>query len=244
MISLLILLFATIPSFHGGVVGNISRQFWGTGISPNNGSGTCDTNCQWSSIDTSELNAQFITYNIPDTASDSFNINPDNFTCGDSRASTHKKGEQPESIEQPDSTSRCQILFNKILVYDQNADWQLEYDTCKYLIENYPCCSWTPGAFNDMSDAVASLAGLNNDCNFYNQYMQWLESVLYLCPSEAYFCACIQEMGFVYCPDNTGPTEDSTSMAGLAIEKWVVRTIHHVLIKANYSSNIISSLPS
>ena len=150
MISLLILLFATIPSFHGGVVGNISRQFWGTGISPNNGSGTCDTNCQWSSIDTSELNAQFITYNIPDTASDSLNINPDNFTCGDSRASTHKKGEEPQSIEQPDSTSRCQILFNKVDVYDQNADWQLEYDTAKYLIENYPCCSWTPGAFNDL----------------------------------------------------------------------------------------------
>ncbi len=204
------------------MVGNIDHQFWGAGINPANGSGTCATICKWSSIDTAELNTQFITYDVPDSTRTSLISPPFELTCGESRAGAHKKGEEPQSLEQPDTTSRCQILFNKILIYASNADWQLVYDTAKYLIENFPCCSWTPGAFNYMSDAVAHLAGNNNDCNLFNQYMQWLESVLYLCSSEEYFCACIQEMGITYCPDMSPIQGDSTTNTVLAILQWVI----------------------
>ncbi len=204
-------------------LGNIDHQFWGTGVNPAIGTGTCAVNCMWNAIDTAELTAENITYDIPDSTRDSLISPPYELTCGESRAEAHKKGEEPQSLEKPDTTSRCQILFNKVLIYDQNDDFQMEYDTAKYLTENFPCCSWTPGAFTYMSDAVSHLAGNNNDCNLYNQYMQWLESVLYLCPSEEYFCACIQEMGITYCPDNDGPLGDSSSDTKLAILKWIIQ---------------------
>jgi hypothetical protein len=113
-------------------------------------------------------------------------------------------------------------LFNEILSYDN--DYQDEYDSAKYLIENFPCCTWTPGAFGDMSDAVAHLAGNNNDCDLFNQYMQWLESVLYLCTtSPEYFCACVEQMGFTYCPNMSHEQRDSTTNTGLAILQWLIQ---------------------
>jgi hypothetical protein len=122
-----------------------------------------------------------------------------------------------------DSTKDCQVLYAWGVEFEQDGRDQEAYDTLRKFVESCPWHPYAPNAFGTMDGPASHLA--SKDPAIWNQYREWLESVLYLNTiNPQYFCACVESIsGTMYSDaDTTFILRLEGTNRSLAIIKWLL----------------------
>jgi hypothetical protein len=133
-----------------------------------------------------------VSFNPDPEVSDTWNVRTGTLSCGAGSAGTSKRHAPIISALDYD-TSTCNRQY---IWADRNhgnaALAQQEYDTARAFIESCAQFEWSWRAFGWASGAVDYLKPYNS---IYLQYRDWLKSVVFLSPSDRYYCA---DLGAIY----------------------------------------------
>jgi hypothetical protein len=136
---------------------------------------------------------------------------------------TKKKNSKTSILSIPFDTSNCAELLWSGDNYLSNMQWQQAFDTLTYVIEHCYNAQDASDAFWGLSTAVVGLYGPYGG-SYRATFLTWLESVLYLNASDAWFCSDAEIIaGYLPLPHDTLPGSSSRATnISLAVLYWLI----------------------
>jgi hypothetical protein len=133
-----------------------------------------------------------------------------------------KKNSKNSTLSMQSDTDCAELLWTGNN-YSDNQQWQQAFDTLTYVIEHCYNAQDAFDAFDGIGTAVVALYGPYGG-SYRATYLAWLESVLYLNTSDAWFCSCVAQIaGFLPLPVDTLPGNASRrTNIPLSVDYWLI----------------------
>ncbi|SRR5579883_213175 len=143
--------------------------------------------------------------------------NPASILCHAVSPIIETKGAAPQSVDTFNVTE-CESLLNLAEGYSNDGAYQAAYDTvrsylmhCYYIPASVGYFTWTDGANDSRS----------NDLNRFDEYREWLKSVLYLRTDSVWYCRDVQSIIFT-CAHFKEHGDTMWGNAAIAIENYIL----------------------